>query len=117
MYECALLRNEIDRTPVVPIFLADIVPKKLEGEGAASFDFVPVSFNTNKFPDQCHSRSPSGQKMVAELAYPPSFYCLLCVCVYVHAYAWMCVCMDVCVHGCVCVWSQVCMCGNVKNKF
>jgi hypothetical protein len=53
MYECALLKNKIDKTPVMPIFLAETVQQKSNG-GDDAFNFVPVNTKT-EFPDQCHS--------------------------------------------------------------
>jgi hypothetical protein len=83
MYECALLKNKIDKTPVVPIFLAEKIQNKSDGVDASSFDFVPVNSRT-EFPHQYHSRSISGQYMVDELAYPPAYFMCMCLCMSVY---------------------------------
>lgn len=55
--ECALLRNRLDKTPVVPVFVAE-----RENES-----FKPVSRSVADFSTNMHARSENGIRMISNL--------------------------------------------------
>ncbi len=59
MYECALIRNKIEKTPVIPVFLAEF------DENDPS-KFVKFSRNV-QFPDLPHMRNSSSKVFFDEL--------------------------------------------------
>ncbi len=60
-YECALIRNKIEKIPVVPVFLAE-----LDENNPSSF----IKFARDaKFPSSMHARNPSSQAIIDKLWY------------------------------------------------
>lgn len=62
-YECALVRNWIEGTPVFPIFVADITINE------ASKAIVFQQLDKISFPDVPHKRNPNAQQILDELGY------------------------------------------------
>ncbi len=60
-YECALIRNKLEKTPVIPVFLAEFDPND-------PLKFVKFSRDT-KFPDLPHKRNSSSKIFFDELWY------------------------------------------------
>lgn len=63
-YECALIRNWLDGTPVFPIFAADITGHDASG----SMRFQRVDYGIT-FPELPHQRGKNAQRILDDLGY------------------------------------------------
>lgn len=70
-FECALLKNLLDDTPVIPVFIAEKIKDKDE--------YTPVSRSV-VFPSTCHARSEDGIALISYLQY--DFICYFFPCFY-----------------------------------
>lgn len=63
-----MLKNKLDGTPVVPVFVAEGEEKQIEA-GKKELIYTPVSRNTSSFPTTSHVRSENGLAMIALFKY------------------------------------------------
>lgn len=86
MYECALLKNLLDQTPVIPVFVAE----KHKNQGDGKPQYTPMKLGPFEFPEAVHVRSESGLKAISILKYAFLWFCmdflplLLCVLCYIY---------------------------------
>jgi hypothetical protein len=64
-YECALLKNKVDRKLVFLVFLAEIVGKD---DDSGELKFAPFDYLMD-FPDVLHHRDDSTQTIIDALGY------------------------------------------------